>query len=1558
MSTHDLRVIEVCDVRTLESENEAQQTKTEAWDKEISSSKSELQGNKRDKDSGGLVLSSEGDVQKTIENEDLQAVISCHESKPQKIQGDEDSHAVILSPKDETFEIIKGNTSDELISFSEGGTPVPPKNTSDRCNVFSENEIFETKTGNTSDEHILSLERETRKTKTDKLSEMVTLSPKCKTQETKKEAADSVILPFEFESEETKIEKTSNAAVESNAAWKVENPYQTVNSPARPLTIYCEIDELKIENVKNIKDGDQCPSKQDLEHDLNQSASPQDIFTKNILKDELGDTLQSDSAVDSSNNTIPDASTSVNGKSLNTSDHIQQNGHLCEDNRNIKTCNVRKSKVVTFMDTGQEKFAPEHITKENFDKETREIENTELRDKNSSRDRDTGSEEKTKTKVSTTACDKIEGKTLSSMTNELPSLGYSSKTQIGNELIPSASGNLDETSAHPTDAECVHHTDAKMVLDLNSAAAANDSDLDEGRKNLQKRVHEMIPKDERIIKINAREEELRFCTSEGTEGLDSSNAGGTKVKTDITNKITEGTDDKISAVYTQKIEVANEPGVVSDNSATVAEKAQSDETVGERIKNAGTGEGEENEDTNLASKLYISPNKTEVDEHGRPIRKSLSSVARTSSLKQKAYNKFTHKDDDGTEDKTAIDDKTSENRKVTRSESFTAKALKIIHRNKSEVIEDEDNDEVDMRDKTHGQLYMRKKRMFSPWRKHFFVLDGSQLTYYRSRQHFNTLTGCQGVVDLTLLHDVVKKKPSTVFRTYYPLLLERRSLSTIMLGADCEAEQLRWLELLQRALGARKAASRKFSAKVSTSKSSLDVVASTLPSSSKKKRKNSFGRSLSFRRRSKEKLKDECDSNEYEKEDNQDSQGSDFKKCVKKIEQENNSDNEEKELVKPKKILKTGVLLPAGEINSVRLKKVHIEGNNTKETGSSNAGENEKQCPEQMFGVQLKKTSYKEKYLHENGVKVREESGNEIEGGHDFRSLLRSRRTSTTGVDKNLYVKYRKDPAEPLERGEKSPRKRSPSPSLPLSKSLLGVLNRSTENDDLVLEGQTGTQMQKKYEGPIRTAKSNDMIDTMNGKMCSVNHANADVIRYSDPPNELETVNEGFKAHPKLELKFSEERRESSLLETFELMDDSSVIKDSNVDHENVSLEFYDGIKRSKTVDAFSNSDDIREKKVSSVTNIILQPVSKARPSSSFNLQQNVSENKVLVVDFRKSSVDADKYRENLNCTPILSYKVSDDTCKKESTGEYRGHLFESEQSKGEDKDTFELETLSKQEKMTGISESKQQQNSAPENNTHSDGDEQVFVDAYCTGETEKKSEARMKDILTENFPVILRDVSTGNDEEKEDCAVVRHNNTYFSFRSPSRNSEPASFDDHSPNTSLESRRTSEVEYSTTFRPDLTPQISVARSSSAESGEPLARTSFMGGRLSWGSASNFNAAQCSSSDTNTSKDSIGSSSTNPSRRHSYGNDLTVPDVPNATRIKTSAVVSDQLPFNSSGAVIKKITLRKRQERPTSASNRESLISPEFAVMEEDVNDTSPLTASTIQMQSDVQDDNK
>ncbi|XP_071546401.1 LOW QUALITY PROTEIN: uncharacterized protein [Panulirus ornatus] len=162
-----------------------------------------------------------------------------------------------------------------------------------------------------------------------------------------------------------------------------------------------------------------------------------------------------------------------------------------------------------------------------------------------------------------------------------------------------------------------------------------------------------------------------------------------------------------------------------------------------------------------------------------------------------------------------IEDKGKTEEKEKREKTEETKTDEIARRIKGNIPEDEGKTEdggtgdgVETRateateeegqksGKHQGFLMLKKKGPFSSWKRYFFMLDGHLLTYYRSQQEYGQLSVLKGSLDLAMLEEVRVKKPG-LMKTHFPFRLTRRNLPSLKLAADTREDRERWLGLLQ-----------------------------------------------------------------------------------------------------------------------------------------------------------------------------------------------------------------------------------------------------------------------------------------------------------------------------------------------------------------------------------------------------------------------------------------------------------------------------------------------------------------------------------------------------------------------------------------------------------------------------------------------------------------------------------------------------------------------------------------------------------------------------------------
>ncbi|XP_050692004.1 titin-like isoform X3 [Eriocheir sinensis] len=363
-------------------------------------------------------------------------------------------------------------------------------------------------------------------------------------------------------------------------------------------------------------------------------------------------------------------------------------------------------------------------------------------------------------------------------------------------------------------------------------------------------------------------------------------------------------------------------------------------------------------------------------------------------------------------------------------------------------------------EKFHGSLYMKRKRTFNPWKEYYFVLDGLLLTYYSSKQQYDDLSGMKGSLDLTLAEEVQSRKPGFM-KTHHPFCLTRRNLSSINLAAGTKEDRHRWLETLSAAIRPHRISSHSSDRTLHTTASASHAApaaeptnkASTLPA--RVKGLNSYASSVSEEEEEEEEVKKVKEKKEEEEE-------------VKKEEEE----EEEPELIKPKKILKVPIGLPLGMVNlgEVKLKKLEkkvVKEENCKTTSTAataappaaaapapaaaaaaadathNTAQDDPQetsPPGELFGVVLKKTRKPEE--------KEKEAPKDTAPTHPIPAKRPSKQpVIPLNSGKLLVVPTAKSPktSPATQKRQTSERRKSPSPSLPISKSVQALTKSAEE---------------------------------------------------------------------------------------------------------------------------------------------------------------------------------------------------------------------------------------------------------------------------------------------------------------------------------------------------------------------------------------------------------------------------------------------------------------------------------------------------------------------------------
>ncbi|XP_045118418.1 serine-rich adhesin for platelets-like [Portunus trituberculatus] len=448
--------------------------------------------------------------------------------------------------------------------------------------------------------------------------------------------------------------------------------------------------------------------------------------------------------------------------------------------------------------------------------------------------------------------------------------------------------------------------------------------------------------------------------------------------------------------------------------------------------------------------------------------------------------------------KTQQEETTKEEKKEVTKEEGNKKATEVETAEEEEKKTKKRHQPVSTRKKegmkderTQGHLYLKKKRKFNPWKEYYFVLDGLLLTYYRSQHDYERLSCMKGSLDMSLVEEVHAKKPG-IMRIHHPFCLVRRNLRSIKLAAETKQEQERWMEVLKTAIGPRRLScySSDRTLNSGTSPTTYSARSATLPS--RVKDVSTYSSSIT------------------EEEDDEE------KKAKEKEEDE---EKEETELIKPKKIPRVPIGMPIFKPNldQVKLKNVEkkVKSEDAEEGKAANVSSpnSPHASPRQehllrealvsgVFGVVLKKAKNKEEEEEEAEKQEEEkESSKEAGSGHDGpaspgHATSSNRRPLKQPViplnNKKLLVlpevKESKSPrvSPATQKRSTVDRRKSPSPSLPISKSVQALTKsaeevRPTQMDTISSADTTTTMEWKSKDGEV--------------KVC---HAYTSEVKYSD----------------------------------------------------------------------------------------------------------------------------------------------------------------------------------------------------------------------------------------------------------------------------------------------------------------------------------------------------------------------------------------------------------------------------------------------------------------------------
>lgn len=744
------------------------------------------------------------------------------------------------------------------------------------------------------------------------------------------------------------------------------------------------------------------------------------------------------------------------------------------------------------------------------------------------------------------------------------------------------------------------------------------------------------------------------------------------------------------------------------------------------------------------------------------------------------------------------------------------------------------------------------------------------------------------------------------------------------------------------------------SASVATSP---DVVLSALPSATttekKKKRKTSLRESFSFRRSSKDKIRTNDDENEtstegeyYKTKDrNSDMDAKDEEIKISANEIQNTV------LIHPKKVLKPGIGIPLiiGDISSIRLKKRAEPVKEILTSPSKLNSEDDADKPDGTFGVQLKR-------IETRGKECIEDKATE-ELSHDYRSFLKSRKLSTTGVDSMLYKKYSTDT------NKKEIIKRSPSPNLPISESLKSVLSKCTNEFNIIPDEQENISNRKTsmniYAGNLinmeNCTSSVSVIDLENGMLCPVNHAVSENIRYSDPPNELQSVERNNIQKSTKSLEIGDDNSITNYLETSGLNIGSLKVSevestDSNtneiISQCHIKRELINAYKESPEsslienhstvctvndcngkINFESNKDmdnsELQPSKLSNLTDIVLQPIITQEREDIITNKNELC--KITIDDFDDSK----------KVTELPAIVIQDETFQPHSNKIFLDH--ESTISLSPQLPTRGIDCAKTTKSLDSIDILTRSELFPKQNVGKYSLDSLNELSAIPVSQTGYECDTKSQDVveiiqqekITEKQIFSYDELINKKSDNDNDDDIV--NSNIFCNRIDRRKSAPYSFEPTKCIQSDSSTTSVDIESEYVSHYNYNHQISIDRSSSVESGEPLPRVSFMGTRLSWESSNSIDTVEMPSAE---SQMSIEKSTIplhlNSKPRQDYHDNLACNE---DDKVEKDCRSSETLQNYSTK--IKKMPIRKRPDSMPSVNNRGSLILPEFIVLEED-----------------------
>ncbi|KAK8722051.1 hypothetical protein OTU49_012453, partial [Cherax quadricarinatus] len=353
-------------------------------------------------------------------------------------------------------------------------------------------------------------------------------------------------------------------------------------------------------------------------------------------------------------------------------------------------------------------------------------------------------------------------------------------------------------------------------------------------------------------------------------------------------------------------------------------------------------------------------------------------------------------------------------------------------------------------------------KAFSTWKRYYFTLNGRLLTYYKPQRHYQDPGGQQGspsgpqsgpkgVLDLDFLLQVTVGRRG-IMKANYPFKLTCKNLPSVKLAAETSEVREKWVRILQDVLQDVRQDAPTGPERLSSSDNALSTPGchSLSPSTQKMKSATLPGGRVSGQ--------DVSSSTSGEEES-------------QVLEPQVLEPQEEPQLIKPKKILRVPVAGPLYGVNiaAIKLKSTKTLHKEVREdTSSSSSDQDDIGSKPVPFPGQVKLKTVKKQTVESSqqsnrtleageifGVKLKKvQKRDEIErldssGGQEGHPAICKRPQKRPFIPlNNSSLLNRTDISQPqLSAGisrSPSPRKRSPSPSIPLSRSV-HALTKSVE---------------------------------------------------------------------------------------------------------------------------------------------------------------------------------------------------------------------------------------------------------------------------------------------------------------------------------------------------------------------------------------------------------------------------------------------------------------------------------------------------------------------------------